>query len=946
MNLYPPLLLCLGWLAVSPAPARALSDTAVKLADAREIEFFEAKIRPVLVKHCYQCHSHEARAKKKLRGGLLLDSRDGLRKGGDSGRAVVPGKAPESLLLKTLHYDGEVRMPPRQKLPDAVIIDFETWINRGATDPRTAAASRRVVGMSIEKGRRFWAYRPVSRLAIPRAADRAWPRGPIDAFVLAALEAKGLLPAPEAERAVLARRLYYDLLGLPPSPEQVDAFVFDPAPDAYERLVDRLLASPHFGERWGRHWLDVARFAESLTLRGFILAEAWRYRDYVIDTFNGDAPFDRFVREQVAGDLLPVESGEQRRRGLIATAFLALGNTNLEEQDKKQLRMDVVDEQLDAIGRAFLAQTLGCARCHDHKFDPIPTRDYYALAGILRNTKTLTHANVSMWLEVPLPVDPVREKLLQAHDSALAALERQITTLRASLPKGIKTIPGGVRTVESLPGIVVDDTQAKKVGQWNASRYSGTYVGAGYIHDDNAGKGEKTVTFQPKIPATGKYEVRLAYSAGSNRASRVPVTIFSADGEKTVHLDQRKAPDIDGLFVSLGRYTFERSSQGFVLVANEGTTGHVIADAVVFVPVEKADADKSVKADARAGQLHRLEEELRRVQQHGPRRDMALSVREEPVIEDTNVHIRGSVHTLGEKVRRGFLQVASSGQTPMLPAKASGRRELADWLARSDNPLTARVFVNRAWHWLFGAGLVRTTDNFGAVGERPSHPELLDHLAFEFVESGWSIKKLVRAIVLSNSYRQSVTGQARSREADPENRLLSRANRRRLDAECIRDTILAVSGNLTLDHGGPSYKAGLRSDYGYKHVDTRRSVYTPVFRNTLPELFEVFDFADPSVPTGVRNVSTSAPQALFSMNHSFVIEQAHHAARRLLAEPSRENRERIIRAYRLALGRPPADGEVRVAEAFLAKTNDERRAEAWARLVQVIFASVDFRYVE
>jgi hypothetical protein len=946
MNRHRALLLSLGWLALSLALAPAALADPDASADPRALDFFESKIRPVLVKHCYQCHSQEARARKKLRGGLLLDSQDGLRKGGDSGPALLPRKPGESLLLKTLRYDGDVKMPPRQKLPDAVIADFETWIQRGAADPRMATTSAKAHGLSIEEGRRFWAYRPVSRPAIPHVAGRAWSPGPIDAFIRAALESKALRPAPAANRATVARRLYYDLLGLPPTPEAVDVFVRDTRPDAYERLVDRLLASPSFGERWGRHWLDVGRFAESLTLRGFILKESWRYRDLVIDTFNDDVPFDRFVREQVAGDLLPADSPEHKRRGLIATAFLALGNTNLEEQDKQQLRMDVVDEQLDTIGRAFLAQTIGCARCHDHKFDPIPTKDYYALAGILRNTKTLTHANVSMWLDVPLPVAPAREKLLQANEQAVAELERQIKALRASLAKSGTPVRGRVRRVEELPGIVVDDTQARKVGAWKASKYSGSYVGAGYVHDDNTGKGEKTITFQPKIPATGKYEVRLAYSAGSNRAGRVPVTIFSADGEKTVYLDQRRQPDIEGLFVSLGRFTFERSSQGFVLIANEGTTGHVIADAVVFIPVEKLVADRSGKAGAEAGKLHRLEEDLRKLQQRGPRRDMALSVREEPTIEDTCVHIRGSVHTLGEKVPRGFLRVIAHGPGPALPAKASGRRELGDWLARADNPLTARVFVNRVWHWLFGAGLVRTTDNFGTVGERPSHPELLDYLASEFVASGWSVKQLVRSIVLSATYRQSVIGDEKGREADPENRLLSRANRRRLDAECIRDTILSVAGRLTLDHGGPSYRDDLRSDYGFKHTDTRRSVYSPVFRNALPELFEVFDFADPSVPTGRRNVSTSAPQALFLMNHPFILEQSRHAARRLLSAPWHNDHERLTRAYRLTLGRPPSNRERRLAEGFLIDSQSERREAAWAQLFQVLFASVDFRHVE
>ncbi len=485
----------------------------------------------------------------------------------------------------------------------------------------------------------------------------------------------------------------------------------------------------------------------------------------------------------MAGDLLPASSIEQRRRQLIATTFLTLGNTVLEEQDKKQLVMDVVDEQLDTIGRAFLAQTIGCARCHDHKFDPIPTRDYYALAGILRNTKTLEHANVSAWLEKPLPEPPEREKVLVEHEAKVAALQKQVQERKAMLAK----------------------------------------------------------TAKPEKPSE---------------------------------------------------------------------------------------------------ELRQLEQRLRGLIETGPRRQMVMTVQEEKVISDARVHIRGSVHTLGEPAPRGLLQVASSGPVPRMPADESGRRQLAEWLASRDNPLTARVFVNRAWHWLMGAGLVRTTDNFGTTGETPSHPDLLDWLATRFVEDGWSVKRLVRLIVLSHTYRQAHVPDA---QVDPENRLFGRANRRRLDAECIRDTMLFVAGRLTIDRGGPTFKAGLASDYGYRHADTRRSVYAPVFRNALPELFEVFDFADPSVSTGRRNVSTVAPQALYLMNHPFVLEQSRHAARRLLAEPTPEA-ERINRAYRLALGRVPSAAEHRLAERFLMEGG--QREETWAQLFQVLFASVDFRYVD
>ncbi len=695
-------LLCLSVLLLIGPLTQHPAAHAAAPPDPRGIEFFEKKIRPVLIERCYKCHSAEAEKSKKLRGGLFLDSRTGVLKGGDTGPAIVPGKPSAGTLLNTLRYSGDVRMPPKGKLPDNVIADFEAWIKMGAPDPRIAAVARGRT-INIEEGRKFWAYQPPRKQQLPTVKDTAWPAGPIDRFILAGLEAKGLRPTTPADRATLIRRLSFDLLGLPPTPEEIDSFVNDPAPDAYQKLVDRLLDSPHYGERWGRHWLDVARFAESVTLRGFIFKESWRYRDYVIESFNRDLPFDRFIQEQIAGDLLeaagrkPSGSGspeglrpaastgslEDRRRQLVAVTFLSLGNTNLEQQDKKQLRMEVVDEQFDTISKGFLAQTVTCARCHDHKFDPIPTRDYYALAGILRNTKTLEHANVSRWLEMPLPADPATEAASTKHQQAVAALEAKLKTLKDAV---VKTKPPPnpnkpkILAVKDVPGIVLDDSQAKKVGVWKDSKYSGSYIGDGYIHDLDQNKGEKTLTFIPELPRAGKYEVRLAYSPGTNRAATVPVHILSAEGEKVVHVNQKETPPIDGLFVSLGRYQFERAGQNYVLISNEGTKGHVIVDAVVFLPVEKLEetipasrgrqppesSPRQVRTPPPDGggsqvAIRKLEEELKQLKARAPRRDLTMTVQEEKTIEDARIHIRGIVQNLGEKAPRGFLQVATVG---------------------------------------------------------------------------------------------------------------------------------------------------------------------------------------------------------------------------------------------------------------------------------------------
>ena len=942
---------------------------------ADSAEFFEKRVRPVLVERCYECHGE-----KKQKGGLRLDSAASVLKGGDSGPALVPGKPEESRLIKGISWsDPDFQMPPKNKLSEAEIGSLTEWVKMGAPDSRTNPVAQ--LALHEPRATNHWAYRPLQKNSPPPAKNSTWPRTDIDRFVLAKLEAVAASregaaiqsteqprphgtrprPAPDADRATLIRRAYYDLVGLPPTPEQVDAFVRDKSPEAFTLVVDRLIASPQFGERWGRHWLDVARYAESVTLRGFVFKEAWRYRDYVIDAFNTDLPYDQFVREQIAGDLLDSSSLAEKRRRMIATTFLALGNSNLEEQDKAQLRMDIVDEQLDTIGKAFLAQTIGCARCHDHKFDPIPTRDYYAMAGILRNTKTVTNANVSAWLELPLPVDPEQEKAFALQEKEIASLQTEIKKAKdaakmlagkSSEPKPSRNFQPVVVAAGELPGFVVDSAQAKAVGEWKHSQFSKHYIGDGYLHDDSGGKGGKTLTFQPDLKKGGRYEVRFAYLHGASRATNVPVTVFHADGETTVLVNEQEAPVLDGRFVSLGEFRFEANGFGYALVSNEGTVGHVTADAVQFLPSDLVAAEatrltsnprsKDVSPDTLgSAHLKSLEAKLKKLQESRPKRPLVMSVREEEKIEDTFVHVRGSVHNLGAKVPRGFLQVATLGSAPMVPGQQSGRREFADWIARPENPLTARVMVNRVWHWLFGAGLVRTTDNFGAMGEVPSHPELLDHLASRFIAQGWSVKKLVREIVLSRTYQLSSV--AADGVPDPENRLFWRANRRRLDAECIRDTMLFVSGQLRDERGGPSFKPTQSADYGFAYADPRRSVYVPAFRNALPEIFEAFDFADPSMVVGVRNASTVAPQALFLMKHPFVREQAGAAAKRLLAEKLSNDDARLNRACRLTLGRAPTPGETFVAKKSLGAETDP--IAAWTDIFHALFASPDFRYL-
>jgi hypothetical protein len=449
--------------------------TAARASAASDegIEFFEKRIRPVLVEHCYGCHAADA---EQVHGGLLLDSRAGMRRGGDSGAAVSPGAPSESLLLEAIKHES-FEMPPDQRLPDEVIADFERWIQMGAPDPREGPSHRSTTGVDIARGRQFWSLRPPQVASPPEVDDTAWPRTGIDRFVLSQLESRGLRPVSDADRETLIRRVYYALIGLPPTPREIDEFLRNSSdtPDALDRIVDRLLASPHFGERWGRHWLDVVRFAESSGGgRTLLFSEAWRYRDYVISAFNDDVAFDQFIQQQIAGDLLATDDWREKRRNLTATAFLVLGPTNYELQDKDVLEMDIVDEQLDTIGKALLGMTLGCARCHDHKFDPIPTRDYYALAGIFKSTQSVVHDNVSKWNEIELPTSPEEEAVIRRQEKELASLEQQVASLQSALQKagGDPTAVDTAKSIDpaSLPGIVVDDTQAIRQGSWAKSQ--------------------------------------------------------------------------------------------------------------------------------------------------------------------------------------------------------------------------------------------------------------------------------------------------------------------------------------------------------------------------------------------------------------------------------------------------------------------------------------------
>ncbi len=928
-------------LALLPVPRIAAAETE------SQIEFFEKRIRPVLVEHCHECHSAQT---KSVKGQLRVDHREAIRAGGESGPAVVPGKPDESVLLSAMRYES-LEMPPAGKLPDDVIRDFERWIRDGAIDPREGVLARQPASIDMAAGKHFWSFQPVKPQPIPSVEDKAWPQTNIDHFILARLEQAKLSPSPAAQPEALGRRIFFDVVGLPPTRDQLARFVADRSPDAVLRLVDSLLASPEYGPHWGRRWLDLARYADSSGGgRTRILHDAWRYRDYVIDAFNDDLRYDEFITEQLAGDLLQSETRSLRSRRLTATGFLSLGPTNYELQDKELLRMEVVDEQLDTIGRSLLGMTIGCARCHDHKFDPIPTSDYYALAGILRSTKSLIHANVSDFVQRELPLNDELQAKVDEHNKVQAQMVEDLARHRDVLKRYAHDKSA---KLDGIHGNVVDDSSAQLVGQWKQSTHSPRFVEEGYLHDGGASKGLMSARFVTNLPQSEDYEVRVSYSAGPNRSPKVPVKIIHSDGEATVFVDQTKPPPIDQLFISLGRFRFSKQTPAQIVIENMGTTNVVIVDAVQFISdslvPQLGGQDEHVArqvADAQRA-INQLEDDIKRHKTNAPFTPKVMSVMEESEPADFCVCIRGNVHNLGEVVPRGFLSVVDYVQTESIPEEQSGRRELAAWICSPRNPLTARIIVNRAWHHLLGAGLVRTPDNFGSTGEVPTHPELLDHLAVEFVRHDWSVKWLIREIVRSSVYQMCSDDDPAGMTVDPENRLLWRAHRRRLSAEQIHDAVLSISGNLDRRMRGSSVARDVKSEFGYVYQGSRRGVYRPIFRNQLMDLFEVFDVADPNIVVGRRNVSTRPTQALFMMNSSFVLENSERLARQIdgFNQPTGE---KIDLLYQTLLGRSPTEEEVEQTLTFWREIKQDvgdSSVQAWAAIVQSLLACVDFRYV-
>jgi mono/diheme cytochrome c family protein len=770
-------------------------------ADEAGVAFFETKVRPILVEHCFKCHGPDSgEGKAELR----VDSLESLLQGGVSGPAVVRGEPDRSPLILAVRHVGNVSMPPKKRLAQREINALAAWVKMGAPWPASANSltSARPAGNPKdfdEQARGFWAFQRPLVPTPPPVVDTKWPRSPIDHFILAKLEAAGLRPAPPADKRTLLRRTTLDLVGIPPSALEIDDFLRDDSDQAFERVVDRLLASARYGERWGRRWLDIVRYADSNGMDdNLAYSDAWRYRDYVIASLNADKPYNQFVQEQLAGDLLAEAEPSRRAELLVATGFLAIGPKMLAEDDPVKQEMDIVDEQLDTTCRVFLALTMACARCHDHKFDPLPTRDYYALAGIFKSTQTMISFRVD--------------------------------------------------------------------SKWNTT---------------GLGKSQQAVRLEELEQIIDRHDNALV----NGNTNKMPA-------------DER------------ARHT------GLL-----------------------EDAKKEYAAIPKA-----------------------ISVAEGKV-GDLEVFQRGNHLARGPLSPRRFPTILAGANQPLMSSSHSGRLELARWITDPRHPLTARVIVNRVWRWHFGQGIVASVDNFGKLGQLPSHPELLDWLATRLIADGWSLKTLHKRILLSRVYQSSTARNDQTALIDPEDRLLWRTPRRRMEAEVLRDSLLATSGQLDTTMGGTllasapfenlSVSGMVRNPQLYQ--SSRRSVYLPVLRSALYELFQAFDFPDPAVSNGDRATTTVASQALFMMNGQIVERVSRRLAEVLLSDASRTDRDRLQEACARIFGRPAVPVELSEWESFLGRYQsaaslagenaERRRLLAWQGLCRALLSSNEFVYV-
>lgn len=923
-----------GSVALGAATAPAAKPVA---ASANEgLDLFEKEVRPLLVAECQRCHGD-----KLQQGGLRLTTREAMLKGGANGPAVVPGDPGKSLVIQAVRHEITI-MPPGKQLPEKQITALERWIKIGAPWPAAKTASAIVLGDQVRifrEAQRHWAYQPVHRPALPAVKNKAWVRNPIDAFVLARLEKAGMTPSPAADRRTLIRRVTYDLTGLPPTAEQVDAYVADPAPDAYEKLVDRLLASPQYGERWGRHWLDVARFAD--TKDGVlqygdarIRPYAYTYRDYVIRAFNEDTPYDQFLKEQLAADQIQPPVAPWR---LAAMGFLTLGR----QFDNNQ--HDVIDDRIDTVGRGMMGLTLACARCHDHKYDAIPTADYYSLYGIFASCETpvelpLTDKpeNTPGYAEYEKQFVPKKQQLEALVDQQYTSLS-EIARQRVAdyLVRVATTPPDPLETAIFFLSPSPEDLRPQIVARWRRlveKRATPTDPIFGPWRelmdlppaDLAARSSEVLARWKQRKPGNGPGEVNplvvgaLAAAKLTDRAS-----VAQAYGNLLRRLsDERRTPNPPAL---------SREAEPLLALAAGKDSPGYFPKTQTYYYMNRGEKDQY------GGMIGGLD--VLAVQNTGaPPRAMVLSDSSE--LYDPRIFVRGNPSAPGDAVPRRFLKLLSGPQRPAFQ-HGSGRLDLANSIADASNPLTARVLVNRMWMHHFGEPLVQSPSDFGSRSTPPSHPELLDWMADDLVRGGWRMKRLHRILVLSNTYKQSSTDRPACRTKDPENKLLWRAHRRRLDFEEMRDTLLALPGRLDGTMFGRPVREAM--DPGTR----RRTVYCLVDRQSLPEVFRAFNFAQPDQSVERRPSTTVPQQALFALNSPFVVEQAKALLARPEVSAAATDEARIAGLYRLVLARKPAPDEVAAGLIFVHRpAGAGSKITAWEQYAQVLLQTNEVMYLD
>jgi hypothetical protein len=876
-------------------------------------EFFETRVRPVLAENCYSCHGP-----KLQQSGLRVDNLASLLKGTDAGHpSLVPGDPAKSLLIQVLSHTGPVKMPPQGKLAPEAIEALTAWVKMGAPWPGGGAST---TGQAPDP-KKHWAFQPVANPALPKVKNKAWIKSPIDAFVLAKLESKKMTPARPADRRTLIRRAYFDVTGLPPSAADVEAFVNDKSPTAFAKVVDRLLDSPQYGERWARYWLDVARYADT---KGYVFTEerrypySYTYRDYVVRAFNEDKPYDRFLLEQLAADRL--ELGDDRR-SLAAMGFLTLGRRFLNSQP------DIIDDRIDVVFRGTQGLTVACARCHDHKFDPIPTADYYSVYGVFASSNEPKDG--------PLLETPERTAAYVAYETQLKALEAEAQGFLERERTAILVL-GKTKVADSLlaareasqPGADLRAIAAKRGLPDGLVRRWMTFLG-------DVSRGHHAV-FSPWIQLAAIPDAEFAAKAGPLAAG------FAANKDSQRLLN----PAVAAEFAGPAPASLEQVAQRLAKVLTTPTRDQQIEHALDSIggPLNIATADverlidRAKQNDYRA--LRAKVDKLKATSPAAPARAMVLQDNPNPVMP--RILRRGNPNNPGDAVPRQFLAVLSGPERKPF-SNGSGRLEMAEAIANKQNPLTARVMVNRVWLGHFGLGLVRTPSDFGLRSDPPTHPELLDHLSTYFMENGWSLKKLHRLIMLSSTYQQSSELNPTYARNDPDNTLLWRMNRRRLDFESLRDSLLWTSGRLSSEIGGPPV------DILKQPSEPRRTLYGFIDRQNLPNLFRTFDFASPDTHSPQRFVTTVPQQALFMMNSPFIVEQAKALVARTEVASAAQSADKIRQLYRVAFARDASTEELALGQRFLKSVErqpDGKGLDPWQEYAQVLLMSNEFAFVD